>query len=318
MPFDPKSIRILYMGTPDFAIPALNALLEGGYNVVGVVTQPDKPQGRGYTLQPPPVKKFALEKGLEVYQPLTLKKKKFADILAKTAPDLIVVTAYGKLLPPSVLEFPRFGCFNLHGSILPAYRGAAPMQRAIMEGQTETGITVQQMAEGLDTGDILHILRTPITAEDNFETIHDRLAELSARALLETIDMLAREELNPVKQDDALSNYAAKIEKEDCRLDFTRPSGELHNRIRGLSPIPLTFARINGKSLKVTESRVLAETGTKAEPGTILSTDGGIIAVACGEGVLGLTGVLPEGKRRMRAADYINGRGVKAGDRFDA
>lgn len=190
------------------------------------------------------------------------------------------------------------------------------MQRAIMEGQSETGITVQQMAEGLDTGDILHILKTPIAEEDNFESIHDRLAALSAQALLETIDLLANGKLNPIRQDDSLSNYAAKIEKEDCRLDFNRSARELHNQIRGLSPIPLTFTRLNGKSLKITEARVMAETGSKAEAGTVLATDNGVIAVACGEGVLGITGLLPEGKRRMRAADFINGRGVKAGDRL--
>ena len=307
-------MRILFMGTPDFALFTLKALVERGEEVVGVVTQPDKPKGRGYTLQPPPVKVYAMEQGIPVYQPTTLRDGAFDAELQALAPDVIVVVAYGKILPRSVLEYPKYGCINVHGSILPAYRGAAPMQRAIIDGCAETGVTTMQMAEGLDTGDMLIVRRTPITREDNFETIHDRLGAIGADALLDTLDALQAGTLVPEVQDEALATYAAKITKEDCALDFHEPAQRLHDRARGLSPFPLSFTHTpDGKLLKVIGTRI-GDKKTTAAPGTVIALDG-VISVACGEGtVLELLGVLPEGKGRMSAADYIRGRRLAVGE----
>ena len=309
-------MRILFMGTPDYALFSLRALCEAGEQIVGVVTQPDKPKGRGYELCPPPVKVFALERGLPVYQPETLRNGAFDEELKALAPELIVVVAYGKILPQSVLDLPKSGCINVHGSLLPEYRGAAPMQRAIIDGKRETGVTTMQMAAGLDTGDMLVMVRVPIGENDNFEDIHDKLGVAGAEALLETLARLRAGTLTATVQDDALATYAAKIEKVDCVLDFTKEAATLHDQIRGLSPFPLAFTRTpDGKMLKVPESRVCRERShTGARCGEILSLDG-VISVACGNGtVLELWRVLPEGKGRMSAADYIRGRKISVGD----
>ena len=307
-------MRILFMGTPDFALFTLQALCEAGEEIVGVVTQPDKPKGRGYTLQPPPVKVYALEKGLPVYQPETLRGGAFDEQLHALAPDVIVVVAYGKILPRSVLEYPKYGCINVHGSILPAYRGAAPMQRAILDGCAETGVTTMQMAEGLDTGDMLLVRRVPIGESDNFETIHDALGATGATALLETLAALREGTLVATPQEESLATYAAKITKEDCLINFSESADRVHDRIRALSPVPLAFTHTpDGKLLKVIESKRTARK-TTAAPGTVLSLDG-TIAVACGEGsVIEILRVLPEGKGRMNAADYIRGRRLGIGD----
>ena len=264
------SMKILFMGTPDFALFSLRALVEAGENVIGVITQPDKPKGRGYTLTPPPVKVYATEQRIPVYQPNTLRGEEFANLLAELAPDLIIVVAYGKILPANVLEFPKYGCINVHGSILPAYRGAAPMQRAIMEGQVETGITTMMMDVGLDTGDMLLVGK--VTIEEN-----------------------------------------------DCLIDFSKTANEVHNQIRGLSPIPLAFTYTpDGKMLKVTATEVAKREGTLAPAGTVLSLSGGKIEVACGCGSIFILSVLPEGKKRMAAADFINGRKIAVGDVLSA
>ncbi len=307
-------MRILFMGTPDFALFTLKALVEAGEEIVGVVTQPDKPKGRGYELCPPPVKVYALEQGLPVYQPQTLRNGAFDAELAALAPDVIVVVAYGKILPKSVLELPEHGCINVHGSLLPEYRGAAPMQRAIIDGKTETGITTMQMAEGLDTGDMLVTVRVPIGENDNFEDIHDRLGAAGAEALLETLARLRAGTLTATVQDDALATYAAKIEKADCLLDFGVEARAVHDRVRGLSPIPLSFTRTpDGKMLKVIETRV-GEGRTAAAPGTVIALNG-MVTVACGNGTtLDILRLLPEGKGRMSAADYIRGRRLSVGD----
>ena len=307
-------MRILFMGTPDFALFTLQALCEAGEEIVGVVTQPDKPKGRGYALQPPPVKVYALEKGLPVYQPETLRGGAFDEQLQALAPDVIVVVAYGKILPRSVLEYPKYGCINVHGSILPAYRGAAPMQRAILEGCAETGVTTMQMAEGLDTGDMLIVRRVPIGENDNFETIHDALGATGAAALLDTLAAIRTGTLVATPQEESLATYAAKITKEDCLIDFSASADRVHDRIRALSPVPLAFTHTpDGKLLKVIESKRTTRK-TTAAPGTVLSLDGAI-AVACGEGsVIEILRVLPEGKGRMNAADYIRGRRLNIGD----
>ena len=305
-------MRVLFMGTPDFAIPTLKALATR-HEVVCVVSQPDKPKGRGMQLQPTPVKAAATELGIEVRQPVTLKEQAFLPDLEELRPDVIVVVAYGKILPEYVLKFPQYGCVNGHGSLLPAYRGAAPMQRAIMEGNKVTGMTTMQMAKGLDTGDMLEVAEVEITPEDNFESIHDKLAAVGADLMLSTLAGLEAGTITPTKQDDSLATYAAKIEKADCLLDFTKSASTLHDQIRGLSPIPLAFTKLNGKLLKVVTSKVSPENSNKA-PGTVLSIDKGIIAIATSEGTLHVTEVLPEGKGRMSAAAFVNGKKIAVGD----
>ncbi len=306
-------MRIVFMGTPDFALFSLRALCDGGENVVGVITQPDKPKGRGYTLTPPPVKVYAESRGIPVYQPTVVRDGSFDQTLRGLAPDVCVVAAYGKILPQSMLDIPKYGCLNIHGSLLPEYRGAAPMQRAIIEGKKVTGVTIQQMAAGMDTGDILLMRDTPIREDDNFEDIHDRLGLLGAEALTETLRLLREGKLTPIPQDDSLATYAAKIEKADCALDFTRPARRLHDQIRGMSPFPLAFTRLpSGSMLKVTKARVETDEGV-GTPGQVVSLDDGIV-VQCGEGQLRILGVLPEGKGRMAAADFVRGRKIALGD----
>ncbi len=308
-------MRILFMGTPDFALFSLRALVEAGEEVIGVVTQPDKPRGRGYSLMPPPVKVYAESVGISVYQPSTLRGEEFAALLSEINPELLVVAAYGKILPANVLDYPKYGCINVHGSLLPAYRGAAPMQRAILDGCTETGVTTMMMDVGLDTGDMLLREAFPIEENDNFETIHDRMGEVGARVLLRTLEALRTGTLVRTPQDGALATYAAKIEKAGCLLDFSLSARAVHDRIRGLSPIPLSFTYLpDGKLLKVIASRISKREGKHAAPGTVLSLAGGEVEVACGEGSVALLTVLPEGKKRMSAADLINGRRVAVGD----
>ena len=308
-------MRILFMGTPDFALFSLRALVDAGEDVIGVVTQPDKPKGRGYALTPPPVKVYAMEAGLPVYQPNTLRDEEFAALLETLAPELIVVVAYGKILPKNVLDYPKYGCVNVHGSILPEYRGAAPMQRAILDGKAETGVTTMYMDVGLDTGDMLLIEKMPIEENDNFETVHDKLGAIGAHALLQTVAAMKSGTLTRTAQDGALATYAAKIEKADCLLDFSKDAKAVHDQIRGLSPIPLAFTHTaDGKLLKVTASEIVSREGVTAPAGTVTSLAGGRITVACGKGEIALLTVLPEGKKRMAAADFINGRKIAVGD----
>lgn len=307
-------MRILFMGTPDFALFTLKVLVEAGEQIVGVVTQPDKPKGRGYALQAPPVKVYAEEHGLPVYQPLTFKDGAFEKELTELAPDLIVVVAYGKILPKYVLDFPKYGCVNVHGSLLPLYRGAAPMQRAIIDGHRETGVTTMQMAEGLDTGDMLIVRRVAIGENDNFEDIHDALGAAGAQALLATVDAIRAGTLTPTPQNHEKATYAAKILKEDCLLDFSKSAQTVHDLARGLSPIPLAFTHTpDGKLLKVIETR-LSKVKTTAAPGTVIALDE-CVTVACGDGsAIEIHRLLPEGKGRMCAADYIRGRRLAVGD----
>ena len=308
-------MKILFMGTPDYALFSLKAIVEEGkHEICGVVTQPDKPKGRGYALLPPPVKVYALEQGLEVYQPDTLRGEEFTELLKRLDPELIAVAAYGKILPPFVIDYPKYGCINVHGSLLPEYRGAAPMQRAIIDGKSVTGVTIMYMAEGLDTGDMLLKRELPIDRNDNFETIHDRLGALGAEALLKVIDMLENGTAVRVPQDDALSTYAKKITKEDCFLDFSKDARTLHDLVRGLSPVPLAITHTpNGKLLKVIETRVTDESRMHTNVGEVLSLDDGI-EVACARGSLSILRVLPEGKARMSASDFIRGRNISVGD----
>ena len=308
-------MRILFMGTPDFALFSLKGLVEGGYDVIGVVTQPDKPKGRGYVLTPPPVKVYATEHGIPVYQPTSLRTEEFASLLAELDPELIAVVAYGKILPKNVLDYPKFGCVNVHGSLLPEYRGAAPMQMAIIDGKKVTGITTMFMAEGLDTGDMLLKAECEIAENDNFEVIHDRLGALGASLLQKTVDGLEMGEITPIPQDHSKATHTAKILKENCEIDFTRDCDTVHNLIRGLSPIPLSFTHLpDGKLLKIIESEICERESVNAECGKVTSLNNGKIRVLCAQGSINILKLLPEGKGRMTAADFIRGRKINEGD----
>lgn len=307
-------MRILFMGTPDYALFSLRALYDAGEEIIGVVTQPDKPKGRGLSLTPPPVKVFATERSIPVYQPNTLKDGAFAEELKALDPEMIVVVAYGKLLPKYVLDYPKYGCINIHGSLLPKYRGAAPMQRAIMEGEMVSGVTSMYMAEGMDTGDMLLREEVAIAEDDNFETVHDKLGEAGARVLLRTVEAAKKGELHPEKQDDSLATHAAKIEKAECRIDFSTDVKVLHDRIRGLSPFPLAFTTLpNGKMLKIVRARY-ERCPKEEEYGKVLRADKSGIVIAAAGGHLIVEVATPEGKKAQSAGDLVNGRQVSAGD----
>ena len=308
-------MKILFMGTPDFALFSLKGLCENGYDVVGVVTQPDKPKGRGYVLTPPPVKVYAMEKNIPVYQPTSLRTEEFASLLAEINPDLIAVVAYGKILPKNVLDYPKYGCVNVHGSLLPEYRGAAPMQMAIIDGKKVTGITTMFMAEGLDTGDMLLKAECEIAENDNFEVIHDRLGLLGADLLQKTVDGLEKGEITPIPQDHSKATHTSKILKEDCKINFSKDCDTVHNLIRGLSPIPLSFTHLpDGKLLKVVESEICERSSENADFGKVVSLENGKIRILCAHGSVNILKVLPEGKGRMAAADFIRGRKINEGD----
>ena len=311
-------MNILFMGTPDFAVFSLDALVASGENVAGVVTQPDKMQGRGYKLTPSPVKARATELGIPVYTPATLRGDDFAALLSDIDPDLIVVAAFGKILPHNVISYPGLGCINVHGSLLPEYRGAAPMQRAVIDGKKFTGITTMMMDDGLDTGDILLTRRVDIGEDDDFEVVHDRMAAAGAELLVETLTALKNGTLVRISQSDIdlAPTYASKIEKSDCVIDFSKPANTIHDLIRGLSPVPLALTRTpDGKLLKIIKSSV-GGSASPAVPGTVVALYGGI-TVACGDnGCERITflRVLPEGKSRMDASDFIRGRKISVGD----
>lgn len=309
-------MKILFMGTPDFALFSLRALVDAGENVAAVVTQTDKPKGRGMTLTPPPVKVYAAGHGIPVFQPKTLKDSAFEAELREIDPDIIIVVAYGKILPKYILDYPKFGCINIHGSLLPKYRGAAPMQRAVMAGETVTGVTSMYMAEGMDTGDMLLTETVAVAPDDNFEDVHDKLGEAGARVLLRTLDAAKRGELHPIPQNDADATYAAKIEKAECLVDWTWDAARLHDKIRGLSPFPLAYTTLpGGKLLKIVRAHP-EEADASAPAGTVIAADKSGIRVACGRGVLVIETATPEGKKAQSAADLVNGRQIAAGDKL--
>ncbi|SDG69069.1 methionyl-tRNA formyltransferase [Aneurinibacillus thermoaerophilus] len=300
-------MRIVFMGTPDFAVPCLQKLAEEKYNIVAVVTQPDRPKGRKKQLTPPPVKEAALKLGIPVLQPEKLKRNGTEDILAYE-PDLIVTAAFGQILPKEIIEYPKYGCINVHASLLPAYRGGAPIHKAIIDGQQETGVTIMYMVEKLDAGDILSQVRVTIEESDNVGTMHDKLSKAGARLLVETIPKLISGEIQPVPQDEARVTYAWNIQRKDERLDWTKSARQLFNQVRGLNPWPVAYTEVDGQVMKVWEAYVLQEDGKGAEePGTILSVAPEGIDVQTGEGVLRLTRIQPAGKKAMAVADYVRG-----------
>ena len=302
------------MGTPEISAIALKELIGSDNEIIGAVTGKDKPRGRGNVMTPTAVKALALENGIPVYTPDTLRDEAFAQLLRELNPDLIAVVAYGKILPKNVLEYPKYGCINAHVSLLPKYRGAAPMQRAIMEGECETGVTIMYMDEGLDTGDIIISKSFPITEADDFETVHDRSAAISARLLSLTVDDIARGTALRTKQDDSLATYAKKVEKEDCKIDFSLDCEVVSARIRGVTPIPGAFCRLNGKMLKICKVKAVAASGKPGEVIDLNSFGDGSITVACGRGAILIGAVIPEGKGKMSAGDFVRGRKIKIGD----
>lgn len=308
-------LKILFMGTPDFSVFSLQRLFDSGESIIGVVTQQDKPSGRGYNLTPSPVKLWAQERGIPVYQPKTLKDEAFSELLAEIAPDMIVVAAFGKILPESVINYPKYGCINVHGSYLPKYRGAAPMQRAIINGESFTGVTIMDMDVGLDTGAMLARQRVKIEEDDNFETIHDKIGSIGAELLIKTIDRIKSGSVKRIKQYSKYSSYAEKIEKSECAVNFGMPARRVFDLVRGLSPMPLAYTHsADGKLIKLVAVKLSKAEKKDAKPGEVISAGNDGITVACLDSCIDIIELIPEGKRKMQAGDFVRGRGIAVGD----
>lgn len=304
------------MGTPDFAVPCLQALIDNGENVQAVFTQPDKPKGRGYKMLPPPVKSLALTYNIPVYQPLSLKKGEDAEnalnILKDLSPDLIIVVAYGKILPKEILELPKYYCINVHASLLPRYRGAAPIQWCVLNGEKETGVTTMLMAEGLDTGDMLLKETVAIGDDETASELHDRLSAVGAELLIKTISAVKAGTITREKQDDMLSNYASMITKDMCPIDFSLPAQQVHNKIRGLSAAPCAVTMLNGKRLKIFKSTMSDKKKYDLTAGTIVNEKD--FTVVCGDGyTVTFTEVQSEGGKRMKVSDFLRGNHIEKG-----
>jgi len=311
-----KPLRIVFMGTPDFAVPSLQALLEGPDTVVAVVCQPDKKRGRGRKLQAPPVKVLAQEAGVPVLQPTTIRSEAFLEEFRALRPDLAVVAAYGKILPEVLLDTPPLGTINVHGSLLPKYRGAAPIQWALIRGEQETGVTIMQMDAGMDTGDILLPASLPIADEDTAGTLFAKVARLGAVTLAEAIARLKEGTLSPLPQDDSLATSAPMLSKELGHLDWNRSAAELHCLVRGLDPWPSAYGFLEGKRFRFFRPQVLRRNGGEV-PGTICGADKEGLLVACAEDCLRLAEIQPEGKKRMSVAACLCGTSFPPGARFN-
>lgn len=302
-------MKILFMGTPDFAARCLQALCEDGENeLVGVISQPDKPQGRHMELIPTPVKAYAFTRNIPVFQPETLKDGAILPLLKELAPELIAVVAYGKILPEYVLNFPKYGCVNIHASLLPRFRGAAPIQRAVMAGDKVSGVTSMYMEKGLDTGDMLIKAEVAVGEDMTAGELHDILAEKGGQVLVETVRALAAGTVKPEKQDDSLACYAHMLTKAEGEIDWSLDCAEIKNRVRGLNPWPLAFTFLDGK--RVVIDRVSLAEGS-GEPGEVLSADGGGLVVACGRGAVLIESMKPEGKKKMPVSDYLKGHKIE-------
>lgn len=300
-------LRIIFAGTPDFAARHLQALLNSEHQVVAVYSQPDRPAGRGQQLQASPVKQLALQHHIPVYQPKSLKKTKAQAELAALNADLMVVVAYGLILPAVVLNTPTLGCINVHGSLLPRWRGAAPIQRALWAGDAQTGVTIMQMDEGLDTGAMLSTATLAIEPTDTSASLYEKLAEIGPKALLDALKDLPALQQKAVTQDDSQANYAEKLSKEEAKLDFAKPAAALEREIRAFNPWPVSYLQLGNQQLKIWQARVEPLTQT-ATPGTVLKVDKKGIVIATGEGALVLEQLQPPGKKAMAVADFINGR----------
>lgn len=306
-------MRILFMGTPEFAEVSLKALVENNRDVVCVVTQPDKPKGRGYEMAMPEVKVYALEKSIPVYQPETLRDEAILPLLEEYKPDVIIVVAYGKILPEYILNFPKYGCINIHGSLLPEYRGAAPIQRAVIDGKKVSGVTSMYMEKGLDTGDMLIKRELPIGKETTAGEYHDALAILGGEVLLKTLDSLEEGTLTPEKQDDSLSTYASQLSKAEGEIDWNKTSEEIYNKVRGLNPWPKAFSFIGGKRFVID---FVYECDEKGTPGEILRADAEGILVAANGGSVLIKELKVEGKKKMSAEDYLRGHKIEKGTKL--
>lgn len=300
-----QALRLVFAGTPEFAAEHLKALLDTPHQIVAVYTQPDRPAGRGQKLMPSPVKQLALQHGLPVLQPPTLRDPAAQEELRALAPDLMVVVAYGLILPQAVLDIPRLGCINSHASLLPRWRGAAPIQRAVQAGDAESGVTVMQMEAGLDTGPMLLKVTTPITAGDTGGSLHDRLAQLGPQAVVQAIAGLAAGTLQGEVQDDALATYAHKLNKDEARIDWSRPADELERLVRAFNPWPICHSTLDGQPLKVLAAEPAEGRG---QPGQILDASKDGLTVACGEGALRLTRLQLPGGKPLAFADLYNSR----------
>jgi methionyl-tRNA formyltransferase len=307
---------VVFFGTPQFAVPSLELLTASRHQVVGVVTQPDRPRGRGHKVTDAPVKITAVGHGLPVFQPPRLRDPSVAETLARWAPDLGVVAAYGKIIPDSVLELPRLGMINVHASLLPKYRGAAPVQRAVIDGEAMTGVTIMRMVSALDAGAMFAKATRPIEPNETSDVVEHDLAQIGARLLLRVIDDLVAGTAVEEPQDESLSTYAAKVTKDEGLVDWTRPAIEIHNRVRGLYPWPHAYSYLDHERLILRRSQV--EPGrTSDSPGTIVDTSAGVLRVATGQGgCLGITEVQPEGRRAMNAGAYLAGHPLQPGARF--
>ena len=308
-------MRIVFMGTPDFAVGSLQALCESGkHEILAVVTQPDRPKGRGNKLLQTPVKEYALAQGMTVYQSQKVKTPEFVELLHELQPELIVVAAFGQFLSKEILELPKYGCINVHASLLPKYRGAAPIQYAIIKGEKESGVTIMQMDIGMDTGAMLDKVVVPIAENTTMGELHDALREQGATLLLEVIDKIATGTAVAEPQDNEQATYATLLDRSMEHIDWSKTVQEVHNLIRGFNPAPSTFTKLpNGKSLKIWGSKMTDKSSTAAA-GTVIATGKHSFFVACGEGVLEITEVQPESKKRMPAQVFLNGRGVQEGD----
>jgi len=301
-------MKIIFMGTPEFAVPSLRALIESGEEVVAVVTQPDKPKGRGLEIVPPPTKILAEKHRIPVLQPAKIKTEEFFIELKKFNPDLICVAAYGKILPKNILDLPTYDCINVHASLLPKYRGAAPINWAIIRGEKVTGITTMKMDEGMDTGDMLLKKELPIDDEDTGETLSEKLSEIGGKLLIETIRLLKEGRLNPIPQDHSQATYAPMLKKEDGKIDWKKSAEEIKNLIRGTLPWPGAYTNLEGKLLKIYKARLAEDEG---KPGEIIKSDSDTLRVATGKGALDILELQIEGAKRLKTEEFLRGRKIK-------
>ena len=307
-------MNIIYMGTPSFAVPPLKALIEAGHKILCAFTQPDKAKGRSGKLVPPPVKACAAENGIPVYQPERLRDAENVELIKKLNPDVIVVAAYGQILPEEILNIPPYGCVNIHASLLPKYRGAAPIERAIIDGEHVTGVTTMFMAKGLDTGDMLDKTELEIKDEDTAITLEEKLSQAGATLILTTLDRLEKDTAVRTPQEDDKSCYAAKLTKEEGRIDFSEPAEVLCRKVRGYNPWPCAYTTLLGKNVKIYGARVTENTEKPdAKPGEVINVTKKNFTIACGKDALVITSLQPEGKKQMDAAAYLNGAKLETG-----
>ncbi|MBE7037307.1 MAG: methionyl-tRNA formyltransferase [Ruminococcaceae bacterium] len=305
-------MKVMFMGTPDFSVYSLKLMVEEGYDVTSVVTQPDKKKGRGHKMAHPPVFDYAFEKKIEIYQPENLKKENFEEILIKENPDIIVVAAYGKILPEYVLNYPKYGCINVHASLLPKYRGAAPIQRCIIDGEEKTGVTIMYMEKGLDTGDMILKKEVEITRDDNYETLHDKLANIGTIALKEALMLIESGNFTREKQNDELSNYAPMIDKETAKIYWDKSAEDIFNLVRGLYPYPKSYTTYDGKLFKICKANV-TDRKSNGKIGEITNVYKDSFDVACSDFNLNITKIQTEGKKEMDVSDYLKGNTIEKG-----